>query len=168
MNLVIKKANEQELMKAYALISACGEEMYKRYGLCHWYPFASLEQFKERVQYADVYCIYHNERLVGTFNLSMRPRAYYAADQWSNSLAKAVYVGNVAIDPLLQGQKLGTWSMQQIENIAREMGGIAIRLDCVDRHPWLQSFYTKLGYAPAGTIDLPEPTGRVRCFEKVI
>jgi len=58
MNLMIKKANEQELAEAHALIGACGEEMYKQYGLSHWHPFASLGQFKERVQHADVYCVY--------------------------------------------------------------------------------------------------------------
>lgn len=164
--MIIKKVTEREFAELYVIIVACGQDMYQKYNLSHWYPFAPFEQFSQRLAQLDVYGIYHDDRMIGTFNLTTTPRPYYQSDHWQNPLARAVYVGNVAIDPTSQGNKIGSWCMQEIEKIAQAMAGEAIRLDCVARHPWLNSFYKKIGYQEVGAITLAEPTGTVICFEK--
>lgn len=167
-SLLLKKADAQEIIAAHNLLVECGNHMAANLGLYHWHPFASLEQFKEKIKHATVYCLYDNGRLVATFNLSTTARTYYRATDWRDAHAQAIYLGNLAVHPDFQGKKIGSLCVQYIEQIAKEMGASAIRFDCIERHPWLSSFYEKMGYEKKALISMPEPTGNLVCFEKII
>lgn len=167
-NYGIQKIADDCLPEAHALLAECGLFMHKTLKLQHWHPFMALAVFQERAKNLQVYGIYDEGKLIGTFNLSQKPRAYYTLDMWQDREAEAVYLGQLAIHPDYQGKKIGVWCMQQIEKIAAELGCTAIRFDCVEQHPWLCKFYEKAGYTKKGIIALPEPTGNVICFEKTI
>ena len=167
-SLVLKKADLKDIENVHILLTFCGQHMFNHLGLNHWHPFAPLEKFKDKVKHATLYCIYENDRMIATFNLSTTPRPYYTLSDWKDPNAKAVYLGHLAIHPDFQGKKIGTWCIHQIEQIAKEMGAQSIRFDCIERHPWLSSFYEKMGYARKNSILMPDPTGTLVCFEKVI
>ena len=164
----IKKNDLSSLSKAHAIIVACGLEMYNKYNLTHWYPFASLDKFKERICHADLYGVYNDDNIIATFNVSRTSRSYYKSVKWKKQNAQAVYVGNIAVLPSFQGKGIGSWCMQYIETISSKMGIEVIRFDCVIRHPWLINFYKKIGYEEVGNVTLPEPTGIAMCLEKGI
>jgi len=164
----LKKADAQEIIAAHTLLVECGNHMAVNLGLYHWHPFASIEQFKEKIKYATVYCLYDIDRLIATFNVSTIARAYYRDSDWYDPQAHAVYLGNLAVHPDFQGKKIGSLCMHYIEQIAQEMGASAIRFDCIERHPWLSSFYEKMGYEKKAIIEMPEPTGKLVCFEKTL
>lgn len=168
MDLSIKKATAGDFEKLHSILVSCGEDMYKRLGLNHWYPYDDLNKFQAKVKYANVYCVYSKDQMIGTFNLNENPRAYYKLSMWSNPEAKAVYLGQLAILPEFQGKGLGVWCMQQIENIVQEMGCEIIRFDCIERHPRLVKFYENAGYQRKCIVNMPEPIGNLVCFEKII
>lgn len=168
MNYLLKKATDSDFVTLHNILVVCGEHMFKSLKLRHWYPYASLEKFKEKVKYSDVYCVFENEKMVATFSLSTTPRDYYKLSMWQDQNAKAIYLGNLGILPELQGKGLGKWCLNEVEKIAKEMNCKAIRFDCVEKHPWLSNFYEKLGFARKCIVNMPEPTGNLICFEKVI
>ncbi len=165
-HLLLKQATQEEFPALHQILVDCGEHMHTHLSLNHWYPYATLEQFKEKVKAATIYCVYFDDRMIATFTLSTVPRAYYQPSHWRYHDANAVYLGNLAIHPDFQGKKIGSWCIQQIEKIAQSMGCSVIRFDCVQKHPWLCNFYEKMGYVPGAIIPMPEPTGNLVCFEK--
>lgn len=166
--LILKKATQEDFSAAHQILVDCGYYMYTQLGLNHWYPYASLEQFKEKVKTATVYCVYYNHQMIATFTLSTSARTYYQSAHWQHTDAHAIYLGNLAIHPDFQGKKIGIWCMKQIETLAQQMSCTAIRFDCVQKHPWLCQFYEKAGYIRGSLITMPEPTGNLVCFEKEV
>ena len=166
--LIVKKATQEELPILHQILVDCGYYMYTHLGLNHWHPYASLDQFKEKVKEATVYSVYYNNQMIATFNLSTSPRNYYQPSHWRHNDVMPVYLGNLAIHPDFQGKKIGIWCMQQVEDIADTMKSTAIRFDCVQKHPWLCQFYEKVGYTRGSLIPMPEPTGNLVCFEKKV
>lgn len=165
-NLMVKKATEQDFPLLHTILVTCGKYMYENMGLNHWYPYADLAKFKEKVKHADVYCVWAGDQIIATFSLNRNARDYYRASMWHNSEDVAVYLGNLAILPEFQSKGIGSYCLWQAEVIAQEMGCTAIRLDCIERHPWLATFYEKAAYQKRCTVTLSEPTGVLVCFEK--
>lgn len=148
------------------ILSACGKAMHEKYGLNHWYPFVDIITFQDMMKGKDLYGVYQNEIAVATFNLSTEPRDYYFDKLWSNPREKAVYLGQLATDPNIQGNGIGKWCMNQIVTIAQDMSSKAIRFDALSAHPWLKDFYENLGYLACGTVKPGQ--FELTCFEKVI
>src|SRR3990167_2390097 len=126
--------------------------MYERFQLEHWHPFMDMETFKKLMESKELYGVYQDGTAIATFNLSLVSRDYYYDELWSNPHEQASYLGQLAIEPCLQGQGLGKWCMYQVEKIAKSNKSKAIRLDAVSAHPMLKAFYKKLGYLPCGIV----------------
>ncbi len=164
--LVIHEIND--LQNVYKVIINCGKYLHDTLNLSHWYPYIPYDQFEKRVKKSEIFGIYSNGNLIGTFTLSFEPRSYYVGISWRHPNSPSLYIGNIAIKPEMQGCKIGRWCMQKIEEMAYKKKRRVLRLDCIERHPWLSSFYQKIGYKKVCTIDLSYPTGAVVCFEKLL
>lgn len=149
----LKKINEKAfIIPLHALLTACGKKMHETFGLMHWHPFMDLKKFETLMRSKDLYGVYQNKSAIATFNLSSNPRDYYFDKLWSNPGEKAFYLGQLGIQPLLQGQGIGKWCMHQIERLAYEAGCKVIRFDGLSQHPWLKEFYEKFGYRICGKL----------------
>lgn len=166
--LQIKKASVDEIQKVHTLIKDCGKALYDQYKIDLWYPMPVLEQFKCWIQNTTTYCVYANNELIATFNISLKPRKFYKPEFWHDSKAQALYLGKLAVKPDLQCKGIGKLCVQEVEKLAKGMGCTAIRFVCIQRHPWLNGFYEKLGYNQKAIVELPKPSGTVRVFEKII
>ena len=166
MELLLKKSTEKEIILLHEILVACGKEMYDRFNLTHWHPFMDLETFKKVMKDKDLYGVYQNQTAIATFNISTQSRDYYHEELWSNPGEKALYLGQLAINPALQKKGIGKWCMQQVERMAFKMGCKAIRFDALDSHPWLKAFYKNLDYSPCGIVT-PNKWD-LACFEKII
>lgn len=158
--------DEDSIIRSHALLAACGESMYKTFGLQHWHPFMDLEKFKTVMEGKELYGVYRDRVAIATFNLSSTPRDYYFDQLWSNPGEKAFYLGQLGIDPLLQRHGIGKWCMHQVERLALEARCKAIRFDGLSKHPWLKRFYEKLDYRICGTVKPAQ--WELTCFEKVL
>lgn len=159
-----------DIYAAHSLLVLCGEHMHRTQALDHWYPYRALDIFTaelERAQ-ATVYTITDDktQSLVGTFYLSAIMRAWYSTVQWHNNTHKACYLGGFGILPIMQGQGLGTWAMNHIDNIAQSGGYDTLRFDGVASNPPLLRFYDKLNYTRRGLLDTPRGS-QVMVYERV-
>ncbi len=166
MNFKLKKADKNEIIISHALLVECGKNMYEKWGLRHWFPFMDLEIFQHAMKEKDIYIVYQQTDPIATFNVSTHSREYYVDHLWSNPNESAIYLGQLGIQPYLQGNGIGKWCMHQVEQIAREKKCKAIRFDALLIHPWLSLFYEKLGYRRCGIVKPAE--WELVCFEKVM
>ena len=166
MKLIIQKSSKDEIKPIHSLLSSCGKFMFDKYNLCHWHPFMDLEAFINSMAEKDLYSVYQENNLIATFNLSLIPRNYYYDKLWSHPMMKAVYLGQLGIDPQKQGHGIGKWCMENIETISKQMGCKYIRFDALNMHPWLKIFYVTQGYAPRGIVKPKE--WDLLCFEKLL
>lgn len=163
---ILKKIDGDAIIPLHKILAACGKSMYEKFGLEHWHPFMDIATFKKLMEKKDLYGIYQNGIAVATFNLSIESRDYYYDELWSNPHEQAIYLGQLGIDPTLQGKGLGKWCMHQVEEITKNMGRKAIRFDGLSLHPWLKIFYEKLDYLPRGIVKPKQ--WDLLCFEKIL
>jgi GNAT superfamily N-acetyltransferase len=165
MNRHIAIAAENDLPALHAILTLCGEYMHRKQGMSHWYPFRSFEIFKPEVAEAEVYAIYEDDLLTGTFYLTPKARAWYSTVNWANPEAKALYFGGFGILPFSQGRGLGAWVMNEIDMLTSTSGYEALRFDGVANNEPLMRFYEKLGYEKRGILETPRSA--TMCFEKI-
>lgn len=162
--LVLKKADKRSIPGLHSILVECGNAMWNQYQLSHWYPFMELDTFSNLMREKIIYGVYENETAVATFNTSPQARDYYYPDLWSDAGEKALYVGQLGILPSHQSKGIGKWCMTKIEDIARQQDFKVIRFDALNKHPWLKSFYEKLGYRFCGLVTSAQ--WELACFEK--
>jgi GNAT superfamily N-acetyltransferase len=163
--IAFRRAHPDEIEPLYAIVCACGRDMTARLGLRHWDPPLPLADFLEHARTREVWAILDGERLIGTFTVGLAPIPDYPPHYFA-SVAPALYLNRLAIDPARQRQGLGRACMTEIESIARARGARAVRFDAVAAHADLRAFYRALGYRECGPFHIgPVP---VECFEKVL
>jgi len=89
---------------------------------------------------------------------------------WEGRDEDAFYVSKIAVKCKDTNQQIGSWMLEQVEEIARVEGRLRIRLDCVSNNPKLKDYYEKRGFQfieqktlPKVTLDLYEK--RLTSFE---
>ncbi|TMF51354.1 MAG: GNAT family N-acetyltransferase [Chloroflexi bacterium] len=175
MNLHIRKVGPDEVEPLHEMLRKCGQNMKARLGLGHWDPPYPLHLFRKSAEERDVYAVLDGNQLVATFTIGTDEPSYYRTipgvwESWDVSGEPALYLNRLAVFPELQGQGIGTWCTQTIEQIALARGCEAVRFDAYDKHLQLLKFYDKLGYRRRGTFifttKLYGETGMV-CFEQL-
>lgn len=167
----IQKRGPDEIDDLYALIEACGEDMYRRLGLDHWKPPTPKADFREYARTKDVFAVVEGERLVATFTIRFDGPEPYPASSWADASHRAIYLNKLAVMPSLQGQGLGRWCMDEVERLARERGCHAVRFDALTRNVALLAFYDHLGYLRRGDMLVSDEIGRswdIVLYEKVL
>lgn len=168
MEISIERATTDQLTAVYSIMALAGEHMHRALQLSHWHPFPGTDRFIPRIEGHDVFVVYADTLMVGTFNISTIPEPYYLDDMsayWIDSFAPATYFSGFAILPSHQQSGIGTQCMAFVEKIVKEQTDHRyIRFDGVARHPKLLHFYSRLGYEKRG--ELPVKNTAVMCFEK--
>ena len=167
MNLSIQPAPADQLPAMYGVMALAGEHMHRVLGLSHWHPFPASDWFIKHSEGKDVFGVYDDTVLMGTFNISTQPESYYRDDMsafWRYPDQPALYFSAFALLPSYQQQGAGSWCMAQVDRMAQERGHTQLRFDAVSNHAKLLAFYERNGYEPRGVLDLGKVG--VMCFEK--
>ncbi|MEM9951588.1 MAG: GNAT family N-acetyltransferase [Chloroflexota bacterium] len=164
----IRLLAEDQYNAVYSIMALAGEHMHRVLGLSHWHPFPSSERFLEHLEGKEVFGIFQDNLLIGTFNISTQPEPYYLDDMsayWSGLDLETMYFSAYAILPAFQQQGIGSWCMSEVDQLVQERGYPQVRFDAVNTHPKLKAFYRKNGYEERGVLDLGR--AQVMCFEKI-
>jgi GNAT superfamily N-acetyltransferase len=163
--LSVRRAADVEA--AHALLTECGLDLKKRFGLSHWVPAYPLRLFHEAAKKGNVYdVVARGERLVATFTVSPEAPSYCRDFPWAPEGEPGVYVTRLAVRPVEQGRGVGRTCMGWIEEEALRRKAASVRLDAYSGHARLLRFYRELGYAERGTLLADDRL--LTCFEKVL
>jgi len=173
MNLSISQVAVSEIPDLHQILVECGLDLQKRFNLCYWVPPYPLEKMVKDANKMDIYAIRLDFELIGTFTIETKiPPGYlkYGDINWQNPSLSAFYIHRLAVLPLFQAKGIGTWCLQQIENLAINRNYSAVRLDAVKINQKLLNFYEKSGYEKVGEmIFYPEDKYEdAFVFEKVL
>lgn len=167
MTLRMSHIQDKDLSSMHAILSICGEHMFRTQNMSHWYPFRDFEKYQAETTSADVYAIYDDAMLVGTFYVTPKMRPWYADVNWQNSEHKALYFGGFGVLPLAQGRGIGKWTMKQADTLAKISGYEVLRFDGVASNPALLKFYDNLGYQRCGLLATPRGS-EVMTYERFV
>lgn len=166
--ILIKQASEDQFPALYGVMALAGEHMHRALNLSHWHPFPPSDRFVSRLEGRDIYAVYDDRLLIGTFNISTIPEPYYhedMSDYWMDQTAPASYFSGFGLLPSHQQKGIGTICMAFVDKTVREQTNHRyIRFDAVANHAKLLHFYSRLGYQQRG--ELPVANTAVMCFEK--
>ena len=165
------KRGPDDIEDMYALIVACGEDMWQRLGLDHWKPPIPLEMFREYALAKDVFAVEDADELVATFTIGFDSPEPYPPESWADKAHRAIYLNKLAVRPNLQQKGLGLWCMNEIERLAIERKCQTLRFDALTRNGPLLGFYDRLGYRRCGDMYVLDEIGRgwdIVLYEKVL
>ena len=171
MGFVATKRGPDNIDDLYALIVACGEDMWRRLGLDHWKPPIPIEMFREYARTKEVFAVHDGDVLVGTFTIGFDAPEPYPPSRWTDDAHKAIYLNKLAVRPNLQKKGLGRWCMSEIERLAAARGCQALRFDALTRNVPLLGFYDHLGYRRCGDMYVYDEINRgwdILLYEKVL
>ncbi|NUM56728.1 MAG: GNAT family N-acetyltransferase [Candidatus Hydrogenedentes bacterium] len=167
----VQRRGPGEVDDLYALIEACGEDMWRRLGLDHWKPPTPIEVFRDYARTKEVYAVRDGNELAATFTIGPDAPEPYPPSNWANHAHRAIYLNKLAVSPMLQGRGLGRWCMDEVERLTRERGFHAVRFDALTRNAPLLAFYDHLGYRRCGDMYVYDEIGRgwdIVLYEKVL
>ena len=167
LNLSIRPATTDQFTALYAILALAGEHMHRALDLSYWHPFPSSDKFIARLGERNNYAVYLDDTLVGTFGIGPKPEPYYREDMseyWQGPDAQSTYFSTFAILPGYQQRGIGSWCMQQADQIARDDGYDWLRFDAVALNSKLLTFYSRLGYEQRGLLLVGSI--QVMCYEK--
>ncbi|AFY55977.1 acetyltransferase [Rivularia sp. PCC 7116] len=173
MSLSISQVTVSQIPALHQILVECGLDLQKRCNLCYWVPPYPLEKMLKDARNMDLYAIKLDSELIGTFTIETKmPSGYlkYGNINWQNPGLSAFYMHRLAVLPLFQAKGIGTWCLQQIENLAINRNYSAVRLDAVKTNQKLLKFYEKSGYKKVGEI-IFNPEDKYEdafVFEKVV
>jgi len=118
-------------------------------GIKQW-PVSWLEAIRpdidEAISFGRFYIVEKLEQPVAVFELKTEPEAV-----WNYDEAHYVYIHKIAVMRRYAGLKIGASIIHSIQNMARRIGFLGVRLDCVEENRILRDYYKRLGFESMGT-----------------
>jgi len=138
------KATIKDIDKLYAIIEECSEWLQSK-GVPQWNPIYPKKLFFKNVEEGNVFYFKNNNELIGTATLFTKKPFYYPEEIW-NDKTKVWYLCRFAVPRNLKDKKVGEKIINEIENKAKQLGVEWIRMDVVKANPFLEGYYSRLGY----------------------
>ena len=142
MNII--QATKEDADRLYAIIEECSEWL-KSKGIFQWNPPYPKKLFYKDIEMGAVFYFKDNGELIGTATLLTEKPFYYPREIWSDKV-KAWYLCRFAVSRNLKNKKIGEKIISEIESRAKQLRIEVIRMDIVKTNPFLEKYYTKLGY----------------------
>lgn len=130
----IKKYDIVKLFKVSNILYACGKDMAQKSDLHHW-NVSRLKMLMIVVWYNlsnDTYLVYEGETAKATFQVK--------------KLDDTMAFQKLATAPQYSGKGLGTFCLQEIEQIAKAAGCKEVICDVYDKNTDVKVYYEKRGY----------------------
>ena len=128
--------------------------------------YPNPEVLTQDVEQAQLWVAEEDGRLAGVAAITTDQEPEYA-EVGLDPAEPAIVVHRLAVDPAFRGRGVAEALMRQAEDVARERGITALRLDTNTENEATQRLFPKLGYVLAGEIGLSfRPGRRFLCYEK--
>ncbi|MFC4777781.1 GNAT family N-acetyltransferase [Paenibacillus sp. GCM10023252] len=168
-NLIeLASAKGDELNDVHALLQACREAM-ERDGIFQWdtsYP--SLSIVEEDYEQSRLYVCRMDGIVVGAVSLYEDEPGEYKSLQWNSARGEASVVHRLGVRPDYQSKGIAKRLMGYAEDLARQAGKKAIKLDTYSENEKAAAFYTRLGYTVTGQVHFAKRVKGYWCFEKLV
>ena len=138
-------------------------------GLFQWdkdYP--SPRTLSHDILQGDLYGIVHQDRVIAAISLNIDQDKNYANLPWEITEGTQLVVHRLAVHPQFLGQGLGQELMAFAEDMAKNEGHSAIRLDTFTENPHALALYDRLGYRRVSEMSLDYREGVFMAFEKAV
>ena len=168
MDLKIKKIMPDEIERVCEILAAVIAHM-KDIGFTQWDEGYPRRDILERdIALGELYGAYCDKSLAGFAVLNSRQDSEYEDIPWQCGDSYLV-VHRLQVDPALRGQGIAYDLMIYAEELAKEVGAAAIRLDTRCDNVAAVSLYEKLGYKKRGVVHFPRMIEYdFICFEKAV
>lgn len=161
----ISLASPSDLDGVFSMVMHCIHDMESR-GIHQWdelYP--TREIFQEDIAKHTLFMMVDSE-IVGVMALNNVQDPEYKDVSWNYIGERILVVHRLCVHPDSQGKGVASNLMEFAENLGRNDGYVAIRLDAFTQNPAAVSLYENRGYRKAGTVKFRK--GLFFCFEKCI
>ena len=146
------RATKKDIDCVYGIIEECSAWL-KTKGVQQWNPTYPRDLFLKDVEKGAVCYFMEGDSLGGTATIYNEKPSYYPTDIWYTK-EKVWYLCRFAVPRRLKGKKLGIRIIAALETKGEQDGVEWIRLDVAKANPFLQSYYSNLGYQCAGEVML--------------
>ncbi len=149
MALSFRFATESDIPALLKLRLAVDADQARRFGKNRWSTTINEKSVARGLKSSRVLVARRHGRIVGT--LRMATEKPWAIDlRYFTPVAKAVYLHDIDVDPLLQRSSIGRQLIERAKAVAREWPVGAIRLDAYDGSSGGGPFYRKCGFTEVG------------------
>lgn len=128
--------------------------------------YPNQEIIREDILNSQMYLGVIENQIASVFVLNQQSEAEYENGNWKYKDSAYKVVHRLCVDPTFQKMGVGTKTMQIIENLQKNEGTAAIRLDAFSLNPYALRMYEKLGYIKVGEVNWR--TGLFYLYEKII
>ena len=142
-------ATESDIPAILKLRLAVDTDQARRFGKNRWSTTINEKSVARGLKSSRVLLARRHGRIIGT--LRMEAKKPWAIDlRCFTPVAKAVYLHDVDVDPLLQRSGIGRQLIERAKAVAREWSVGAIRLDVYDGSSGGGPLYRKCGFTEVG------------------
>ena len=149
MPVKLRRATDADVEAIFALKEAVADELTRKFGKGHWSSFGTEATVIRAVKSATLWVARSRAGVIAVLSLSTKKP--WAIDPAYFTAAKTpLYLTDMAVTPLFQGQGIGRECLNEARRIAAEHQAGAIRLDAYDAPAGAGAFYAKCGYREVG------------------
>lgn len=105
-------------------------------------------------------------KIVSVFVLNQEYEEEYDNGNWKHVESKFAVIHRLCVNPIFQNKKIGTKTVNKIEEMLRQNGIESIRLDAFSLNPYALKLYKNLGYIKVGKVEWRK--GQFYLFEKLL
>ncbi|MBC8065863.1 MAG: GNAT family N-acetyltransferase [Chlorobia bacterium] len=137
-------------------------DLTTKIGIGHWSGKSRVASIRERIELADptilrhrtIYVATRDGEAVGSVVVSTYPIGFWKKEYWQDPAVMGLGAYGLTVFPSLQGQGVGRFLMEEVEQLARDHLIPFVRLDAYLANPFSTAFYRKLGYEERREIDV--------------
>lgn len=161
-----RKGTMSDLDAIEILVKEVIQDMENR-GIHQWddiYP--TKDDFETDIQKDTLYVAEENGDLAGVYVINQDADDAYFELEWSSPAETACLLHRLCVSPKYQNKGVGSSIMAKVEELAKDMGYLSVRLDVFTENPGALHLYQKSCYEERGFADWRK--GRFVLMEKVL
>lgn len=165
-NLVFQKGNKKDVHRIYELFLKGIEEMTEN-GINQWdevYP--NINDIENDLDKEELFVGMSGNEIAVVYVLNKEYDEQYHNGNWSLATENFKVIHRLCVHPKFQNRGFGKKTLLYIEEVLRQQGIRAIRLDAFSQNPYALKMYNSLGYTAVGEAFWRK--GKFFLMEKVI
>ena len=149
--LTISPATAADVQAIALLRASAAQDLTRRHGRGHWSSCPTEKAVLRALKTSSVLVARRMAEVIGTVRLEAKKP--WAIDvRYFVGVPKAVYLHDLAVAPLAQGNGVGRLLVEAAKDVARAWPSNAIRLDAYDHSAGAGTFYAKCGFHEVGKV----------------
>ena len=149
-NISVRLAGMQDFEKICQLIEDAVRVMNENMILQWDELYPSQKIIRDDILNNQMYLGEIEKQIACVFVLNQHCDEQYNSGEWKYTESSFMVIHRLCVNPEFQNQGVGTRTMQIIEDMLKNDGIKAIKLDAFSQNPYALRMYEKLGYAKVG------------------